>query len=69
MDIINVWFLAKLAFLFANILYLVFAVVVVRQVYLMTNTVQTGFEFQIRSLAWLHLFIAIGVFLLAIVLL
>lgn len=65
----DLWILVKLAFLFAILLYLVFAGVVVRQVYLMTSTVQTGFEFPVRSLAWLHLFFAIGVFILAIVVL
>lgn len=64
---IDIWFLVKLAFMFAQFLYIVFAIVVVRQVYLMTGTVQTGFEFPIRSLAWIHLFFAIGVFLITFV--
>lgn len=66
LDIINIWFIVKLLFLFALAIYLVFASVVVRQVYLMTTTVKVGFEFPVRIIAWLHLFVAIGVFLSAL---
>lgn len=62
-----IWLGAKILFLLAFLIYMIFAGVVVRQVYLMTNTLQVGFEVPIRSLAWAHLFVAIGVFLLAFV--
>jgi len=65
----DLWILVKLAFLFVIILYLVFAGVVVRQVYLMITTIQTGFDFPIKALSWLHLFLAVGVLLLAIIVL
>lgn len=58
-----IWSLVKIAFLFAALIYLVFAGVVVRQVYLMTTTLQVGFEMPVRALAWAHLFLAIAVFL------
>lgn len=65
-NLFNVWFLVKLLFLFALAIYLVFASVVLRQVYLMTETIKVGFEFPVRVIAWLHLFAAIGVFLIAL---
>lgn len=66
LDIINIWFIVKLLFLFALVIYLIFASVVVRQVYLMTETVKVGFEFPVRIIAWLFLFSAILVFLIAL---
>lgn len=66
LDIVNIWFIVKLLFLFALVIYLIFAAVVVRQVYLMTTTIRVGFEFPVRVAAWLHLFAVIGVFLIAL---
>jgi len=66
LDIINIWFIVKLLFLFALAIYLIFASVVVRQVYLMTETVKVGFEFPVRIIAWVYLFGAISVFLIAL---
>ena len=45
--------------------YVVFATVVVRQVYLMTQTLRVGFETPIRMIAWAHLFFALIVLLLS----
>ena len=62
-----IWDIAKLFFLFAYLVYIVFAVVAVRQVYLMTQTIQVGFEFVLKTIAWFHLFISIAVLLYAFV--
>lgn len=69
MDILNLWFLGKIAFLFAIAIYVFFAFVVVKQVFLMTSTIQTGVEFFVKTIAWMHLLAAITVFLLALVIL
>lgn len=66
---IDLWFIVKLLFLFAFTIYIVFAAVVVRQTYLMTSTVRLGLEFFIKALAWAHLFVALGVFLFAFIIL
>lgn len=50
-------------------MYLVFSLVLVRQVKLMTDTLQLGFEGTVRALAWAHLAFAILVFLSAIIIL
>lgn len=55
--------LGKLFFLFGFGTYVIFAIVIVRQVYLMTTTLQVGFETPVRMLGWIHLIVAIGVFL------
>lgn len=58
-------FLFKGMTLIAVAVYVVFATVVVRQVYLMTQTLRVGFETPIRIIAWAHLFFALIVLLLS----
>lgn len=62
----SIWLLVKVLFLVGLSVYLIFAAVVVRQVYLMTETLEVGFETPVRALVWLHLAVAIGVFILAL---
>lgn len=66
---ISILFIGKIIMLFALFLYIIFASIVVRQVYLMTATLRTGFEFPVKSLAWAHLFVALGVFIFSLVIL
>lgn len=66
---IDIWFFAKIFFLFAILTYVVFASVVVRQIYLMTITLEVGFETPIRVLGWVHLAAAILIFLFALLIL
>lgn len=51
------------------VVYLVFALVVVRQVNQMTDTLEVGFETPIRLAAWLHLIFAICTLLTALMVL
>lgn len=69
MDLLNIsiWFVVKLFFLFALVIYLIFASVVVKQVYLITSTLKVNFDFPIKTIAWLHLLFAIAVFIIALV--
>lgn len=66
---ISVWFLVKILFLVAIVVYIIFALVVVRQVGLMTDTLEVGFERPVRIIAWVHLFFAMGILILAILIL
>lgn len=59
----------KLLFLSGIALYIVFAFMVVRQVQLMTQTITIPFDPILRLIAWVHLFLTIGVFLLALIIL
>lgn len=66
---ISVWLIAKIFVLIALGLYIVFAGVVVKQVGLMIKTIEVGFEAPIKMVAWGHLFFAVGIFVLAIIIL
>lgn len=62
-----IWFFVKVLFIFAILVYVFFAGVVVRQVYLMTGTLKIGFETFLRAVSWLHLLLAFAVLFLALV--
>jgi len=64
-----IWLGAKLFYLFGLLIYVTFAVVVVRQAKLMVNTLNGALEAPVRLIAWAHLALAIMVFLLALVIL
>ncbi len=65
----SVWLIVKIFFVIGLAVYLVFALVVLKQTNLMTSTVEMGFSTPVKLLAWLHLIFAIAVFLLAIIIL
>ena len=66
---ISVWLVAKIAALILLGMYLIFALVVVRQVQLMTDTLEVGFETEVRLLSFIHLLFAIAVLIFAIIVL
>ncbi len=66
---ISVWLIVKAMFLIALGVYVLFSIVVVRQVQLMTDTVEVGSEALIRLIALVHLLVAVGVFILALMIL
>lgn len=65
----SIWFFVKILFLIGLLVYVIFAAVVVRQVYLMIETLAVGFEAPLKGVVWIHLFIAIGVFVFALLVL
>jgi len=67
--IANPWILVKLLFLVGLGLYLAFAVVVVRQVKFMSQTLNGLLDVPLRLFSLAHLFAAIGVFILALIML
>lgn len=64
-----VWGIAKIFVLIGLFIYIIFGFVIVRQVKLMTDTVQTGFEFMMKLLGYIHFLFAIAVFLFALIIL
>ena len=64
---LDIWQVVKGVFLFAILLYLVFAIVVVRQVNLMLSTLEVELESLIKAIAWIHLFLVIGVLVFGII--
>ena len=65
----SVLFLIKIAVWAFLTIYLIFAGVVVRQVKLMTETLEVGFENQLKFLSLVHLMAAVGVLIFAILIL
>jgi hypothetical protein len=66
---LTIWFLVKILFLIGLAIYIAFAVIVIRQVNLMTQALNGSFDFPIKLVSWIHLGVAIAVFFLALVIL
>lgn len=66
---VSIWGIVKIGVLILLIIYLVFAFVIVRQVQLMTDTLEVGFESQLKFLSFMHFIFAIGVFIFAFIIL
>jgi len=63
------WLLVKAFSLVLLGIYLIFAIVVIQQVKLMSNTLHIGFEAPIKLLAYIHLVFTFLVFVAALVIL
>lgn len=66
---ISVWFVLKIVAVILLSMYLVFALVVVRQVKMMTDTLQLGYEGIAKMFSYIHLIFAVLVLLFAIIIL
>jgi len=64
-----IWRYVKVAVLFGILVYNVFAFVLVRQVNLMTDTLELGHENFIRGLSKAHLIVAVVLFIFAFLIL
>ena len=67
--IIDFWVYEKLAILFFLGMYLIFASVMVKQAKLMTETLDVELDSFIVSVSYVHLAIAVGIFIASVVLL
>ena len=65
----SIWPIVKILVLILLGIYIIFAFVLVRQVQLMTTTLEVGFEGQLRFLSFIHLLFAIGVLVFSIIIL
>ena len=66
---IQVWDIAKLFISFVFLLYIIFALIIVRQVNLMDKTLIVPIDLPIKLVAWIHLGLAIFTFLLVLIIL
>lgn len=66
-EVFSLWFLVKILFIAAYLVYMVFAGIVVRQVYLMTQTLEIGLETILRTFSWAHFTLALSVLILAVI--
>lgn len=64
---LNIWQVVKGFLLLGILLYLVFAVVIIRQINLMFDALEVELEWVIKFVAWLHLFLVIGMFVFGII--
>lgn len=65
----HIWGIVKSFYLLAIGVYIMFAILVVRQIYLMVSTLKGRWNLPLKTLGFLHLFLAIFIFLLALVVL
>lgn len=68
-DISIFWFVMKIFFIIAFFLYFLFALIVMRQVFMMTTTFKTDAELVLKIFSFLHLFFAIAVLIASFVIL
>lgn len=66
---IELWLVIKILACILLGMYIIFSLVVVRQVKMMTDTLQLGFEGPVRFLAYAHLIFAVTVLIAALVIL
>ena len=66
---ISIWGVIKICILILLVLYIIFAFVVVKQVKLMTDTLEVGFESQLKFLSFMHFIFAVGVLIFAFIIL
>ena len=62
---INIWSVAKAIYLFTLFLYIIFAIMVVRETDLMNRTLKGVFNLPIRLVALIHLAFSLLIFVLA----
>jgi hypothetical protein len=65
----SLWLLLKIGFLMAYLLYVLFAVVMMAQVKQMTKTIDAGMNRTLLTLSKFHMLLAIGLLVLALVVL
>ncbi len=65
----SLWLVIKVGYLIAFLLYVLFAVVVMAQVKQMTKTIDAGMNGKLLVASRLHLLFAVGLFVLALVVL
>lgn len=59
----------KIAAVVFTLLYIVFAAILIKQVKIMTDTLRVGLENWVKVLVFVHFVFALGVFLLALIIL
>jgi hypothetical protein len=66
---VSIWLIVKVAILVLLGMYLMFCLIVIRQIKLITSTLSLGFETSITTLGYIHLAFAVLVFLTALMIL
>ena len=67
--VFDFWFLIKILFVIGFGLYLAFAAIVIRQVKMMVEVIEGLYVWPLRLFAWVHMGIAIFLFLISMIML
>jgi hypothetical protein len=67
--VFNIWFFVKILFVIGFGLYLAFAVIIIRQVKMMVAVIEGLPVWSLRLFAWIHMGVAIFLFLMSMIVL
>lgn len=65
----SLWAIIKIFIILFLVIYIIFSLVVIKQVSLMTQTLEIGFEKQLKFLSYLHFLFAVGVLVFGLLIL
>ena len=66
---VTIWSVAKIFVIIALVIYAIFAGVVLKQIKMMTDTIEVGFETPILFIGLAHFLFAVGVLVFALIIL
>lgn len=66
---ISIWAIIKVFLMILLSMYIIFAIVMIRQIQLMTTTLKVGFETELKFLALVHFLFAVAVLIFSILIL
>jgi hypothetical protein len=66
---ITIWSVVKIFVIIALAIYAIFAAVVLKQIKMMTDTIEVGFETPVKFIGLVHFLFAVGVLVFALIIL
>lgn len=66
---LTIWPVLKVLIIIVLAIYIVFSLVLIKQVQMMTKTLEVGFERELKFLAFVHFLFAVGVLIFAVIIL
>lgn len=66
---ITIWSVLKILIIIVLALYIIFSLVLIKQVQMMTKTLEIGFERELMFLSFVHFLFAVGVLIFAVIIL
>jgi hypothetical protein len=66
---ISTWEIVKWFLVFGELVYLIFAFVIIKQVRVMIETLDIGFSYPVRLISYMHFLFALGIIMLSVIIL
>ncbi len=66
---ITIWSVLKILIIIVLALYIIFSLVLIKQVQMMTKTLEIGFERELMILSFIHFLFAVSVLIFAVIIL